>query len=131
MKWTNEAGTVCLVLRPPDKVMSELAKMYFQYGRKQMEEKIEELKSEVGDNILTSTLTEATVIPFKMFEDAIKQAQKQVTIGGLIYSSNKTLNYSDNRDKELSQLILKDKQEWEKIEAEKRKEAVKSLQDSI
>jgi hypothetical protein len=66
-----------------------------------------------------------------MFEDAIKQAQKQVTIGGLIYSSNKTLNYSDNRDKELSQLILKDKQEWEKIEAEKRKEAAKSMQNSI
>jgi hypothetical protein len=131
MKWTNEAGTVCLVLRPPDKVMSDLAKMYFQYERKQMEEKMEQFKSEYGDNMLTSMLNDACVLPFKMFEDAIKHAEKQVTIGGLIYSSNKTLNYFDNRDKELSQLILKDKQEWEKIETEKRKEAAKSLQDSI
>lgn len=131
MKWTNEYGTVCLVLTPPDNVMREITKVQLDHARKQINEKNQQLKNEYGDNTVTSAIQELTELPIVALQKAIEQAEKQMTVGGLLYYSNKTLNYADEADKIFSQVLLKDKEEWEKKQAEERNVAAKSMQDSI
>ena len=131
MKWTNENGTVCLVLTPPDNVMREITKVQLDHAKRQINEKNQQLKNEYGDNTVTSAIQELTELPIVALQKAIEQAEKQITVGGLLYYSNKTLNYADEADKIFSQVLLKDKEEWEKKQAEERNDAAKSMQDSI